>query len=198
MDSIMISDSVHCDLHSGNWGILNNQIVIYDFGWVLQKNISDFKRFFFLTHIHSHKAMYFFLEKYNIDLNSTPSIQKYVDEIVSNGCFDIQKGFKCIVNLFPNELKVDNFMFMVLSTCVFLSSLVNGNIEQEMDIQMKKQVEFIEKHECFQALGTILKMNSDENNSFQKRDKLQKFYENIYGKNASETIQLLNSHNKLT
>ena len=85
-------------------------------------------------------------------------------------------------------------MFMVLSTCVFLSSLVNGSLEQEMDIQMEKQVQFIEKHNCFQALGTLLRMNYDDNNSFKKRDKLQQLYENIYENKPSETIEILNSH----
>ena len=192
MDSILISDSIHCDLHSGNWGIScsDMNIVIYDFGWVLTKEISDFKRFFLLTHIHSHQAMQYFLRKYNIDINLDISLQQYVDSIVSKGKFDMLQGFKCILNLFPNKIYVDNFMFMVLSTCVFLSSIVNGAIEKDMDIQMKRQVEFIEKHGCFQALGTLLKTNYDSSGSFQDRTKLQMLYNNIY-EQKSEMITRL-------
>ena len=187
MDSILISDMIHCDLHSGNWGIATDEkkMVLYDFGWVLRDHISDFKRFFLLTHIHSHKAMYFFLRKYNIDESLDGSLQKYVDSIVSNGKFDILNGFKCVIQLFPNNIKIDNFMFLVLSTCVFLSSLVNGSLEKDMNVQLKKQVDFIEKYKCFEALGTLLKTSSTYD-TFESRTNLQRLYDNIYDKKFNE------------
>ena len=198
MDSILISDSIHCDLHSGNWGISSDekQMVIYDFGWVLTKEISDFKRFFLLTHIHSYKAMNFFLRKYDIDYTLDESLRKYVDSIVSDGKFDVLKGFKCVINLFPHDIKIDNFMFLVLSTCVFLSSLVNGALEKDMGIQMKKQVEFIEKYDCFQALGTLLKASYDINESFENRGNLQKLYDKIYETDKCEMIMRFKNDNK--
>ena len=39
------------DLHSGNWGVIQEEkkVVIYDYGWVLQKEeILEFKKFFIL------------------------------------------------------------------------------------------------------------------------------------------------------
>ena len=194
MDTILISDSIHCDLHSGNWGILADakKMVVYDFGWVLTKTnqISDFKRFFLLTHIHSHKAMYFFLRKYNIDHTLDASLQEYVDSIVSNGKFDILNGFKCVIKLFPHDIKIDNFMFLVLSTCVFLSSLVNGALEKDMNVQLKKQVDFIEKYECFEALGTLLKASS-RYDTFENRTNLQMLYDNIYEKKDHQCEMIL-------
>ena len=87
-------------------------------------------------------------------------------------------------------------MFLVLSTCVFLSSLVNGALEKDMDIQMKKQVEFIEKYDCFQALGTLLKSSYDINKSFENRANLQKLYDKIYETDKCEMIMRFKNDNK--
>ena len=140
--------------------------------------------------------MNFFLRKYDIDYTLDESLRKYVDSIVSDGKFDVLKGFKCVINLFPHDIKIDNFMFLVLSTCVFLSSLVNGELEKDMDIQMKNQLDFIEKYDCFQALGTLLKASYDSNHLFERRDNLQKLYDKIYETDNCEMIMRFKNDNK--
>lgn len=178
-DNVFLKDICHMDLHSGNWGVIQEEkkVVIYDYGWVLQKEeILEFKKFFILAHINANQCLQFFLKLYNLENNV--KMQAFVQSLLDNSTINFVEGLKVIIRLFPeNNLKMDNFVLCVLSVCVFLSSLLE---KKEIDANIQKQLEdeihFIEENQAFLSLGTLLKSSRDESNKLF----LKKWYEEIY------------------
>jgi predicted unusual protein kinase regulating ubiquinone biosynthesis (AarF/ABC1/UbiB family) len=165
-DTIFIQDIVHLDLHNGNYGLQpqTKSIVLYDFGWVLE-NQHDFKKFFILCHINCKKPLEFFLQKYNLDYNTKLSL--YVKDAIEKKHIDVLEGLKVIIKLFPNNICLDDFMFCVLSVCIFISSLMD-ELQTDLDSQIKEELKFIEENvdkNAFLSLGAVFKYsieNSDQ------------------------------------
>lgn len=154
-DNIFIKDIIHMDLHNGNWGVdvEKKQIVLYDFGWVL-KNQSDFKRFFILMQVGRYGSMEFFLKKYELsDRNNL--LRSFVNEICEDRTIDTLYGIRLVLKMFPNEFIMDNFMFCVLSLCVFISSLTDQI--DDPSTYVDEQIQFMEKHQIFLPLCTLMK-----------------------------------------
>lgn len=154
-DNIFIKDVIHMDLHNGNWGInqANKSIVLYDFGWVL-KDQSDFKRFFILTHLGRHASMEFFMKKYNLD-DINGKLEKYTNTVCDTNSLDTLEGIRVILKMFPNEFRMDNFMFCVLSLCVFISSL--SNRFDDLEVYLQKEINFMEENKVFLPLCSLMK-----------------------------------------
>lgn len=172
-DNIFIKDVIHMDLHNGNWGINqeNRSIVLYDFGWVL-KDQTDFKRFFILTHLGREGSMQFFMKKYNLkDIDG--KLQKYTDSVCDTNSLDTIEGIRVILKMFPNEFKMDNFMFCVLSLCVFISSL--SNKFDDLEVYLQKEIEFMEKYKVFIPLCSLMKNIKNPTTKVQ----LQQWYNQV-------------------
>lgn len=200
MDMIFIQDLVHADLHGGNFGIVPSKkaMVIYDFGWLLHRDKTrDFKKFFLLCHIKTEEAIIFFLNKYksHIDKDKESTLHNYVFGILGEKKLDMRKGLSVIIKLFPNEMTVDSFMFCVLSLCLYMNAFMNGTLETNMNKQIKQQIKFIEKHENFIALSTLLKYrpdnetiqdnddndNENEDEDEEKQSLIKGWFDKIYG-----------------
>ena len=154
-DTIFMKDVIHMDLHNGNWGVdrIQKQIVLYDFGWIM-KDQSDFKRFFILVHLGRYNAMQFFLEKYNI-YDKNEEVRNFVNDICNDRTIDTLYGIRLVLKMFPEEFMMDNFMFCVLSLCVFISSL--SDKMDTIDTYMEQQIDFMEANEIFLPLCTLIK-----------------------------------------
>ena len=154
-DNIFIKDIIHMDLHNGNWGVdvEKKQIVLYDFGWVL-KDQSDFKRFFILTQVGRYGAMDFFLKKYELS-DGNNLLRSFVNEICDDRTIDTLYGIRLVLKMFPNEFVMDNFMFCVLSLCVFISSLTDQI--DDPSTYVDEQIQFMEQHQFFLPLCTLMK-----------------------------------------
>lgn len=154
-DNIFIKDIIHMDLHNGNWGIQRNSksIVLYDFGWVL-KDQSDFKRFFILTHLGRGGAMDFFMRKYNLN-DKEKNLENFTDSLCEKNKIDTLEGVRIIMKMFPGECKMDNFMFCVLSLCIFINSL--SDTFEDLDLYLLKEIEFMEKYKVFIPLCSLMK-----------------------------------------
>lgn len=172
-DNIFIKDIIHMDLHNGNWGInrINRSIVLYDFGWVL-KDQSDFKRFFILTHLGRSASMEFFMKKYNLD-DIDGKLQKYTDTVCDTNSLDTLEGLRVILRMFPNEFSMDNFMFCVLSLCVFISSL--SNRFEDLEVYLQKEIEFMEENRVFLPLCSLMKNIKNPTTKVQ----LKKWYNQV-------------------
>lgn len=176
-DTIFIQDIVHLDLHNGNYGLQleNKSIVLYDFGWVLENQI-DFKKFFILCHINSKKPLEFFLEKYNLDYSTKMS--EYVKEAIEKKEIDVLDGLKIIIRLFPKNIILDDFMFCVLSICIFISSLMD-KLQTDIDTQIKEELKFIDEQKdknAFLSLGAVFKYSIENS----EEGFLSKWYQEIY------------------
>ena len=57
--------------------------------------------------------------------------------------------------MFPDEFMMDNFMFCVLSLCVFFSSL--SEKMEDVDTYLEQQINFMESNEIFLPLSTLIK-----------------------------------------
>ena len=154
-DTIFMKDVIHMDLHNGNWGVdrIQKQLVLYDFGWIM-KDQSDFKRFFILVHLGRYNAMQFFLEKYNI-YDKNEQVKKFVNDICNDRTIDTLYGIRLVLKMFPDEFMMDNFMFSVLSLCVFFSSL--SEKMEDVDTYLEQQINFMESNEIFLPLSTLIK-----------------------------------------
>lgn len=172
-DNIFIKDVIHMDLHNGNWGICreNKSIVLYDFGWVL-KDQSDFKRFFILAHLGRLGAMNFFLQKYNVN-DKNGELIKFVDSICEDHSIDILDGIRIVLKMFPDEFEMDNFMFCVLSLCVFFSSLTEKFTD--IDDLLESEINFMEKTSEFIPLCSLMKRVQDP----ETKKQLQQWYSQV-------------------
>jgi len=172
-DNIFIKDIIHMDLHNGNWGIQQEtkSIVLYDFGWVL-KDQSDFKRFFILTHLGREGSLKFFMNKYNLkDIDG--KLKEYTDKICEENQIDTYEGIKLVLQMFPNDFKMDNFMFCVLSLCVFISSL--STKYEDLETYLRKEIEFMEKEQVFLPLCGLMKNIKNTETKVQ----LQQWYSQV-------------------
>ena len=172
-DNIFIKDVIHMDLHNGNWGIQQDSksIVLYDFGWVLRDQ-SDFKRFFILTHLGRDISMRFFLNKYKLD-DYDDQLKKYTLTICGGNCIDTYEGIKIALKMFPNDFKMDNFMFCVLSLCVFISSL--STKYEDLETYLRKEIDFMEKEKVFLPLCGLMKNIKNPETKVQ----LQQWYSQV-------------------
>lgn len=154
-DNIFVKDIIHMDLHNGNWGIDRNtkSIVLYDFGWVM-KDQTDFKKFFILAHIGRLETMDFFLEKYNLK-DISGELREFVDRICRDKTIDTLHGIKLLLKMFPENFTMDNFMFCVLSLCVFISSL--SDKLEELEKYLATEIEFMETNNVFIPLCSLMK-----------------------------------------
>lgn len=179
-DTVFIQDIIHLDLHNANYGIQveEKSIVLYDFGWVLE-NQHDFKQFFILCHMNYQKPLEFFLKKYHLDYNT--KLSDYVKKLIEDQEIDVLSGLKVIIKLYPKNVVLDDFMFCVLSVCIFIASLMD-KLQDSKEL-LSKEIEFIEKYKdksAFLSLGTILKYSQD--NTEDNKEFLSKWYEEIYEK----------------
>lgn len=176
-DTIFIQDIIHLDLHNANYGIQveKRAIVLYDFGWVLEDQF-DFKKFFILCHINCKRPLEFFLQKYNLDYNTR--LSEYIKELIEKREIDILEGLKVIIKLFPNNIVLDDFMFCVLSVCIFVASLMD-KLQTDLDSHLLEEIKFIDRYKeqnAFPSLGAILKYSVENSeNGF-----LSKWYSEIY------------------
>ena len=172
-DNIFIKDIIHMDLHNGNWGIQQEtkSIVLYDFGWVL-KDQSDFKRFFILTHLGRAVSMKFFMNKYQLE-DIDDKLQKFTLTICGGNCIDTLEGIKLVLKMFPNDFKMDNFMFCVLSLCVFISSL--STKYEDLETYLKKEIDFMEEEHVFLPLCGLMKNIKNPETKVQ----LQQWYSQV-------------------
>ena len=154
-DNIFIKDIIHMDLHNGNWGVQQEtkSIVLYDFGWVL-KDQTDFKRFFILTHIGREGSLKFFMNKYNLE-DKDSKFKDFTDMICEERQIDTYEGIKLVLKMFPDNFEMDNFMFCVLSLCVFISSL--STKYEDLDSYIKKEIDFMENEKVFLPLCGLMK-----------------------------------------
>lgn len=154
-DNIFVKDIIHMDLHNGNWGINRElrTIVLYDFGWIL-KDQTDFKKFFILAHIGRTETLNFFLQKYNLN-DSNSEIEKFVDRICHDKTIDTLQGIRLVLKFFPENFVMDNFMFCVLSLCVFISSL--SDKLEELESYLSTEITFMEKNNVFIPLCSLMK-----------------------------------------
>lgn len=154
-DNIFIKDIIHMDLHNGNWGINRDKktIVLYDFGWVL-KDQADFKRFFILAHIGRMETLHFFLQKYNLN-DIDQEAERFVNQICKDKTIDTLQGVRLVLKFFPDNFVMDNFMFCVLSVCVFFSSL--SDKLDELEEYLSKEIHFMEDNNVFIPLCSLMK-----------------------------------------
>jgi hypothetical protein len=182
-DNIFIKDVIHMDLHNGNWGInrSDKSIVLYDFGWVL-KDQSDFKKFFILAHIGRIETLEFFLEKYNLRDN-TGEIRTFVDRICQDKTIDTLHGVKLILKLFPENFIMDNFLFCVLSLCVFISSL--SDKLDELEKYLSTEIEFMEENNVFIPLCSLMKKVHDPDT----KEQLKQWYSRVENSPNRDFVQ---------
>ena len=178
-DNVFIQDIVHLDLHSGNYGLQveSKSVVLYDFGWVLQDQL-DFKKFFILCHIDGKKPLEYFLQKYELDYHQ--GLSDYVKELIEKREIDILQGLKVVIKLFPKNIVLDEFMFCVLSVCIFASSLMD-KLQTDLDSYLKKEIIFIDSHKeknAFPSLGAILKYSVEHSET--QTGFLSKWYQDLF------------------
>ena len=176
-DTIFIQDIIHLDLHNANYGLQleDKSIVLYDFGWVLEDQF-DFKKFFILCHINCKKPLEFFLQKYNLDYNT--KLNEYIKEMIEKREIDVLEGLKVIIKLFPKNIVLDDFMFCVLSVCIFAASLMD-KLQTDLDSHLLEEIKFIDQHQeknAFPSLGAILKYSVEDSD----KGFLNKWYNEIY------------------
>lgn len=182
-DNIFIKDIIHMDLHNGNWGIdrNNKSIVLYDFGWVL-KDQTDFKKFFILAHIGRIETLEFFLDKYN-RRDNTGEIRTFVDRICEDKTIDTLHGVKLILKLFPENFTMDNFLFCVLSLCVFISSL--SDELEELEKYLSTEIEFMEENKVFIPLCSLMKKIHDP----ETKEQLKQWYSRVENSPNRDVVQ---------
>lgn len=176
-DTVFIQDIIHLDLHNANYGLQleNKSIVLYDFGWVLENQI-DFKKFFILCHIDCRKPLEFFLAKYNLDYNT--KLSEYVKDLIEKKEIDVLEGLKVIIKLFPNNIILDDFMFCILSLCIFISSIMD-KLHTDLDNHLLNEIKFIDDNKdknAFLSLGAILKYSVENS----EEGFLSKWYHDIF------------------
>ena len=79
----------------------------------------------------------------------------FVNEICDDRTIDTLYGIRLVLKMFPNEFVMDNFMFCVLSLCVFISSLTDQI--DDPSTYVDEQIQFMEQHQFFLPLCTLMK-----------------------------------------
>ena len=153
-DNIFIKDVIHMDLHNGNWGINRDKktIVLYDFGWVLMDQ-AEFKKFFILAHLNKKKTLEYILERYKI-VDEKNLLQNFIDSVDTNQKLDTLQGIHLTLSLFKDEFKLDNFMFCLLSFCVFTAS-ISDNFEQ-FENYVDNELKFLKEKQEFVPLCSLI------------------------------------------
>ena len=64
-------------------------------------------------------------------------MSEYVKEAIEKKEIDVLDGLKIIIRLFPKNIILDDFMFCVLSICIFISSLMD-KLQTDIDTQIKE------------------------------------------------------------
>ena len=189
MDHIFVHDLLHADLHAGNFGIVPSQkaIVIYDYGWILKKEKTrDFKRFFLLCHIATEDQ---------IDPEKEKLLFSYVQNILQEKKLNIHAGLKMILQIFSEQIRLDSFMFCILSLCLFMNSFLDGELEPNMNQQILNQIQFIEKERNFLALGALLRYRPEDiQEEDDKQSILERWYDRIYGEQPNKVEILCKSN----
>lgn len=156
-DNIFIKDIIHMDLHNGNWGIdrKNKRLVLYDFGWVLHDQ-AEFKKFFICAHLSRKKTLNFIVKRYNIS-DKEKELEDFI--LTLSDKIDTLKAINLILKEFQDDFKMDNFMFCMLSFCVFMGSISEKfeNFESYIDEEM----EFLKSNNVFIPLCSLIEKFKD-------------------------------------
>lgn len=157
-DCVFLRDMIHMDLHNGNWGIHRERksIVLYDFGWILSDQ-TDFKKFFIYAHLSRKKTLDFIMQQYDIK-DSKNHLQQFVEKFT--GQIDTIEAINLVLQEFQKEIRMDNFMFCVLSFCVFVGSLTNQM--EEFNEYVEQELVFLKEHDnSFPTLRTLIQKFQD-------------------------------------
>lgn len=156
-DNIFIKNIIHMDLHNGNWGINRSErsIVLYDFGWVLHEQ-SDFKRFFICAHLSRKQTLEYIVKRYNIKDNNK-KLEEFV--LTLSDKIDTIKAINLILREFQDEFIMDNFMFCVLSFCVFMGSI--SEEFEEFESYVNEELQLMREKELFVALRCLIEKFKD-------------------------------------
>jgi predicted unusual protein kinase regulating ubiquinone biosynthesis (AarF/ABC1/UbiB family) len=158
-DNIFIKDVIHMDLHNGNWGInlQNRSLVLYDFGWVLYDQ-ADFKRFFICAHLSRKKTLEFIVQRYQIS-DKNKDLENFVLNLTEK--IDTIHAINLVLREFQEIFVMDNFMFCVLSFCVFMGS-ISENFE-EFESYVEDELKLLRENEIFVPLRSLIIKFRDPN-----------------------------------
>ena len=105
-------------------------------------------------------------------------MSEYVKEAIEKKEIDVLDGLKIIIRLFPKNIILDDFMFCVLSICIFISSLMD-KLQSDIDTQIKEELKFIDEQKdknAFLSLGAVFKYSIENS----EEGFLSKWYQEIY------------------
>ncbi len=170
---------LHCDLHYGNWGVRDNKIVIYDFGYIYDlddrmiQNMKDWR-------LHYENQNLDDMKKIMVENWCSPSLN--MDSVKNNG-LSLTKPInmkQCLHELIPLakkfnvEIKECAFQNIIFFNCIEKIVRDSLNIEShgtlEINSYRKDMISFCDTFEIFPELSFLLKSYTQKSSSFENID----------------------------
>ena len=97
------------------------------------------------------------MQQYDIK-DSKNHLQQFVEKFT--GQIDTIEAINLVLQEFQKEIRMDNFMFCVLSFCVFVGSLTNQM--EEFNEYVEQELMFLKEHDnSFPTLRTLIQKFQD-------------------------------------
>jgi predicted unusual protein kinase regulating ubiquinone biosynthesis (AarF/ABC1/UbiB family) len=183
---------LHCDLHVGNWGVKNNSLVIYDFGYCLDQTpeINDRTKRFVLSYetFDVKTCENIMLNEFLINNYATDGEMSFMGKE-----FNLNSNLKTLVEFCEthekNNTKLDfkTIEFMISYNCVELVCKTNLNhyydgVDREKFSDVCKEIYIAARKHGFDEIADVYYNLSEKNSCFTEisTDDVSNFYQNNF------------------